>query len=178
MLAPAIRGKNRRGDHESGATAALWASPAFGCSLKSTSPPRSSMCLITFDHVKKLIGAEHLRRRQRHRSLGLRQDAGRGQQTASRGYKGSYGFREMIDIEGINHPKRMFDLAEGLIRRKYSNAEIEGILGGNFARVLKQITAGGIVFGGSNEGNFFALDALTGKPLWDFRPAIAANQSY
>jgi alcohol dehydrogenase (cytochrome c) len=30
-------------------------------------------------------------------------------------------------------------------------------------------TAGGLVFGGSDEGNFFALDALTGKPLWDFQ---------
>jgi len=30
-------------------------------------------------------------------------------------------------------------------------------------------TAGGLVFGGSNEGNFYALDAMTGKPLWDFQ---------
>jgi len=30
-------------------------------------------------------------------------------------------------------------------------------------------TAGGLVFGGSNEGNFFALDARTGKPLWQFQ---------
>jgi len=30
-------------------------------------------------------------------------------------------------------------------------------------------TAGGLVFGGSNEGNFYALDARTGKPLWDFQ---------
>jgi len=33
----------------------------------------------------------------------------------------------------------MFDLTEGLIRRKYSDAEIEGILGGNFIQVLSQI---------------------------------------
>jgi alcohol dehydrogenase (cytochrome c) len=30
-------------------------------------------------------------------------------------------------------------------------------------------TAGGLVFGGSNEGNFFALDAKTGKPIWQFQ---------
>jgi alcohol dehydrogenase (cytochrome c) len=30
-------------------------------------------------------------------------------------------------------------------------------------------TAGGLVFGGSNEGNFYALDAGTGKPLWQFQ---------
>jgi alcohol dehydrogenase (cytochrome c) len=38
-------------------------------------------------------------------------------------------------------------------------------------------TAGGLVFSGSNEGNFFALDALTGRPLWDIQTGgpIAAN---
>ncbi len=29
-------------------------------------------------------------------------------------------------------------------------------------------TAGGLVFGGTNEGNFFALDGATGKDLWHF----------
>ena len=55
------------------------------------------------------------------------------------GYKGSYAFREKIDVEGLNHPKRMFDLTEGLIRRQYTDADIQGILGGNFMRVLSQI---------------------------------------
>jgi membrane dipeptidase len=36
----------------------------------------------------------------------------------------------------------MFDLTEALIRRKYSDAEIRGVLGGNFARVLGQIWVG------------------------------------
>jgi alcohol dehydrogenase (cytochrome c) len=38
-------------------------------------------------------------------------------------------------------------------------------------------TAGGLVFGGANEGAFFALDALTGKPLWTFQTGgqIIAN---
>jgi alcohol dehydrogenase (cytochrome c) len=30
-------------------------------------------------------------------------------------------------------------------------------------------TAGGLVFGGSNEGNFFAVDARSGRPLWQFQ---------
>ena len=54
-------------------------------------------------------------------------------------YKGSYAFREKIDIEGVDHPKRMFDLTEGLVRRGYSNREIRGILGQNFKRVLTKI---------------------------------------
>jgi len=38
-------------------------------------------------------------------------------------------------------------------------------------------TAGGLVFSGSNEGNFYALDAKTGEPLWDFQTGgpIGAN---
>ena len=38
-------------------------------------------------------------------------------------------------------------------------------------------TGGGLVFSGSDEGNFFALDAGSGKPLWDFQTggAIASN---
>jgi alcohol dehydrogenase (cytochrome c) len=30
-------------------------------------------------------------------------------------------------------------------------------------------TAGGLVFGSTNEGNVYALDAKTGRPLWDFQ---------
>jgi alcohol dehydrogenase (cytochrome c) len=38
-------------------------------------------------------------------------------------------------------------------------------------------TAGGLVFSGTMEGNFFALSAKTGKPLWDFQTGgpIQAN---
>jgi len=30
-------------------------------------------------------------------------------------------------------------------------------------------TGGGLLFGGTEEGNFFALDAESGKPLWDIQ---------
>jgi len=38
-------------------------------------------------------------------------------------------------------------------------------------------TAGGLVFSGADEGNFFALDASTGKALWEFQTgsSIHAN---
>ncbi len=38
-------------------------------------------------------------------------------------------------------------------------------------------TAGGLVFGGTEEGNFFALDAENGKPLWQLQlgAAVRAN---
>jgi microsomal dipeptidase-like Zn-dependent dipeptidase len=39
----------------------------------------------------------------------------------------------------LNHPKRVFDLAEDWTRRKYGDSDIELIHGGNFKRVLKAI---------------------------------------
>ena len=45
----------------------------------------------------------------------------------------------LIGIEKLNHSKRVFDLTEGLIRRKYSDEHIRLILGGNFRRALSKI---------------------------------------
>jgi membrane dipeptidase len=44
-----------------------------------------------------------------------------------------------IDIDGLDHPRRVFDLTEGLIRRGYTNRHIQMILGGNFQRALSGI---------------------------------------
>jgi alcohol dehydrogenase (cytochrome c) len=38
-------------------------------------------------------------------------------------------------------------------------------------------TAGGLVFAGTNEGNFLALDAKTGKSLWDFQTGAAIRSN-
>lgn len=55
------------------------------------------------------------------------------------GYRSSYGFRDKLDIEGLDHPRKIFDLTEGLIRRGYSDDNIKAMLGDNFKRVLKEI---------------------------------------
>jgi membrane dipeptidase len=47
--------------------------------------------------------------------------------------------REKSDVDGLNYAKRPFDIAEGLLRRNYSDVNIEAILGGNFRRVLKEV---------------------------------------
>jgi alcohol dehydrogenase (cytochrome c) len=36
-------------------------------------------------------------------------------------------------------------------------------------------TAGNLVFAGTNEGDFFALDAPTGRPLWHFQTGAMIN---
>jgi membrane dipeptidase len=92
-----------------------------------------------FDYVSRLIGPEHLGVGSDMDLDGYDAMPPELNKALRASYKGSYGFRERIDIEGLDHPKRMFDLTEGLIRRKYTDAQIEGILGGNFRRVLAQI---------------------------------------
>jgi membrane dipeptidase len=92
-----------------------------------------------FDYVKKLIGVEHVGVGSDMDLDGYDDLEPAALQSLKANYKDSYRFRDKIDIEGLDHPKRMFDLTEGLIRRRYSDAEITGILGGNFARVLGQI---------------------------------------
>jgi membrane dipeptidase len=44
-----------------------------------------------------------------------------------------------INIRGLNHSKRVFDLTEGLIRRGYTDAHIAQVLGGNAVRALGAI---------------------------------------
>ncbi len=107
--------------------------------VKVDEPTTVEHVLDHFDHVKKLIGPQHLGVGSDIDLYGYDSMPPELNKQLRAGYKGSYAFREKIDVEGLNHPKRMFDLTEGLIRRKYSDTEIEGILGGNFKRVLSEI---------------------------------------
>ena len=107
--------------------------------VKGDEPTTIEHVLDHFDHVAKLIGPEHLGVGSDIDLYGYDAMPPEMNKRLRAGYKGSYAFREKIDVEGLNHPKRMFDLTEGLIRRKYADKDIEGILGGNFKRVLSQV---------------------------------------
>ena len=107
--------------------------------VKGDEPTTVEHVLDHFDHVSKLIGPEHVGVGSDMDLWGYDAMPPEANKQLRAGYKGSYAFREKIDVEGLNHPKRMFDLTEGLIRRKYSDAAIQGILGGNFKRVLSAI---------------------------------------
>lgn len=107
--------------------------------VKATEPTTIEDFLDHIDYVAKMIGVEH---------VGIGSDVSLDGYDAMPAdelkalkalYKGSYGFRDKIDIDGLGHPKRMFDVTEGLIRRKYTDDQILGILGGNFQRVLGEI---------------------------------------
>jgi membrane dipeptidase len=107
--------------------------------VKNDEPTTIEHYLDHFDYVAKLVGVEHLGVGSDIDLDGYDDMPPEDNKRLRAGYKGSYGFREKIDIEGADHPKRMYDLAEGLIRRKYSDANIRGILGDNFRRVLGEI---------------------------------------
>jgi membrane dipeptidase len=102
-------------------------------------PTTIETMLDHYDYVTKLVGVEHLGVGSDIDLLGYDAMDPMENKQLRAGYKGSYGFREKIDIDGYNYSKRPFDLAEGLIRRNYSDANIQAILGGNFQRVLKGI---------------------------------------
>jgi membrane dipeptidase len=109
--------------------------------VKGSEPTTVEDVINHFDHVKKLIGPEHVGVGSDVDLDGYDDLEPNALRQLRAGYKDSYAFREKIDIEGLDHPKRMFDLTDGLIRRKYSDQEILGVLGGNFQRVLGQIWA-------------------------------------
>jgi len=70
------------------------------------------------DHIAKTAGVEHV-------GLGTDVDLD-GRDVKS-------------DLDGVRYAKKVFDLTEGLVRRKYSRADIELILGKNFERALGSI---------------------------------------
>ncbi|MGH7713144.1 MAG: dipeptidase [Gemmatimonadaceae bacterium] len=110
--------------------------------VKNSEPTTIEDVINHFDHVKNLIGPQHLGVGSDVDLDGYDDMEPAAYQRLKAGYKDSYSFRDKIDIEGLDHPKRMFDLTEGLIRRRYSDAEIRGVLGANFARVLGEIWVG------------------------------------
>ena len=86
--------------------------------VRATDPVTIEHALDHFDHVRDLVGIDHI-------------GVGSDNDLAGRGLR--------YDIAGLNHVGRMYDLTEGLIRRGYTDQHIELILGGNFRRALSEI---------------------------------------
>ena len=104
--------------------------------VKKTDPTTIADIVDHVDHVVKLAGIDHV-------GIGTDSDLNGYDDTSPemnkmlRGaYKDSYAFREKIDVDGFDHPLKMYDLTEELIRRGYSDANIKAVLGGNFQRLL------------------------------------------
>jgi len=110
--------------------------------VKGDEPTTVEHYIDHFDHVRDLVGVEHVGIGSDIDLQGYDDMPAEAYAALKANYKGSYAFRDKIDIDEIAHPKRMFDVTEGLIRRGYTDEHIRGILGGNFQRVLGEIWGG------------------------------------
>lgn len=90
------------------------------------------------DHVVKLVGIDHIGIGSDADLQGYDHMPAEQNKALRAGYKSSYAFRDKIDTDGFNHPRKTYDLTEVLIRRGYSDEHIRKILGGNFRRLLGQ----------------------------------------
>ena len=95
------------------------------------------------DYAAKLVGVEHVAVGSDLDMVGNPNPIGGGMDPKKQPNFDRYHFHTdsagKLTITGLDHPKRMFDLTEGLIRRRYSDADITGIIGGNAVRVLTRI---------------------------------------
>ena len=112
--------------------------------IRDREPTTIEHALDHFEHVIRLVGIDYV-------AIGS-DIALYGYDSLPRAYveatksnlkPGTYKFREKDDIEGLNHPKRIYDLTEGLIRRGYNDSDINLILGGNAKRAISAAWLGG-----------------------------------
>jgi membrane dipeptidase len=81
-----------------------------------------------FDHVARVAGVEHV-------GIGSDTDPETRDPRTQR-------LRPQYAIAGMSASRRVYDIAAGLLRRGFSEADVELVLGGNFRRALGQVWAG------------------------------------
>lgn len=107
--------------------------------VRSREPTDVTHIVDHIDHVRKLVGIEHVGVGSDIDMHGY-DDMPPAMNAALRAsYKSSMAFRERMDTDGFDHPRRMFDLVEALVARGYADEEIEAVLGGNFYRLLAAV---------------------------------------
>jgi membrane dipeptidase len=91
------------------------------------------------DHVVKIAGIEHVGIGSDSDLNGYDDMPAEQRKELMAAYKSSYAFRDKLDTDGFDHPKKTYDLTEALIRRGYGDSDIEAVLGGNFRRLLGSV---------------------------------------
>lgn len=110
--------------------------------LKLDEPVTIEHALDHFEHVVKLVGVEHVGIGSDMDVQGNPNPMGVPEPTNQPNFDRYRLHRDTdsaITTKKLDHPKRAYDLAEGFIRRKYSDANIRLMLGGNWARALGAI---------------------------------------
>jgi membrane dipeptidase len=101
------------------------------------------------DHAVKLAGIEHVGIGSDLDLYGYDDAPPAFRQYLRDGTSASYAWRDKFDTDGFDHPRRTYDLVEELLRRNYSRANIDAILGANFfpiadidmGRMIKNVSA-------------------------------------
>jgi membrane dipeptidase len=104
--------------------------------VKDREPTTVEDVVDHIDHVVKLVGIEHVGVGTDSDLMGYDHMQPDQYAKLKAAYKASYAFRDKIDTDGFNHPKKIYDLTDALIRRGYSDSNIQAVLGGNFRRLL------------------------------------------
>jgi len=111
--------------------------------VKGTEPVTVEDVIDHYDHLRDLVGIEH---------VGVGSDAG----IESNDFGAPAALKEMLTkadaryhvhgdheiVAGMGGPSRMYELTAGLVRRGYTDEQIRLVIGGNWARVLKEIWKG------------------------------------
>jgi membrane dipeptidase len=111
--------------------------------VREEEPVSVEHVLDHIDHTAKLVGVEHVAVGSDLDMVGNPNPMGGGMDPRTQPNFARYRYHadsaNKITITGLDHPKRMFDLTDGLIRRRYTDADIKGIVGANAVRVLSDI---------------------------------------
>ena len=104
--------------------------------VKDKEPTTVEDIVDHIDHVVKLVGIDHVGIGSDCDLMGYDHMPPDQYKQLKAGYKASYAFREKIDTDGFDHPRKVYDLTAALIRRGYGDSNIQAVLGGNFRRLL------------------------------------------
>jgi membrane dipeptidase len=104
--------------------------------VKDREPTTVEDIVDHIDHVVKLVGIEHVGIGSDSDLMGYDHMPPDQYKELKAAYKSSYAFRDKIDTDGFDHPRKVYDLTAALLRRGYSDANIQAVLGGNFRRLL------------------------------------------
>ena len=104
--------------------------------VKDKEPTTVEDIVDHIDHVVKLVGIDHVGIGSDCDLMGYDHMPPDQYKQLKAGYKASYAFRDKRDTDGFDHPRKVYDLTAALIRRGYSDSNIQAVLGGNFRRLL------------------------------------------
>lgn len=137
------RAKTDEAIRKMAATGGVIGIPMLRFMIRPTEPVSLEHFLDHIDYVAELVGIEH---------VGIGSDQGlvtedqhpvefrrERMKNAPAKYKIHTNEDSLIGIEDLDHELRTYDVADGLIRRGYSDEHIGLVLGGNFIRALSEI---------------------------------------